>query len=233
MPARNSIKQYAPDSFYHIYNRGVEKRDIFLDDQDYSVFLSYLKTYLLPKNTAELNKAVQSSEANYKEKARALQLLNLNNFSGEIELHCYSLIPNHFHFLVKQREENSIDSFFNSLGTRYTMYFNRKYHRVGKLYQGVYKAVLVESDEQLLHLSRYIHLNPINFKKSSVVEWEKVTLPNSFPEYLGRRKTEWIKTDQILSYFNKTDPRSDYLSFVKNYLDPDLIKNLMIDFDDD
>ncbi len=232
MPAKNSIKRYLADSFYHLYNRGVEKRNIFLDEQDYSVFLSYLKTYLLPKNTAELNKVVRSPEANYKEKAKALQLLDLNNFSGEIELHCYSLIPNHFHFLVKQKEENSIDSFLNSLGTRYTMYFNQRYHRVGKLYQGVYKAVLIETDEQLLHLSRYIHLNPHNFLKAPIADWEKIRLPNSFPDYLGRRKTEWLKTDQILSYFRRTDPRSDYFSFVKNYCDPELIKNLLIDFND-
>lgn len=232
MPARNSIKQYAANSFYHVYNRGVEKRTIYQDEQDFSVFLSYIKTYLLPKDINGLRKIITSRDTGYKDKNKALQLLELNNFSGEIELHAYSLMPNHFHFLIKQTSPNSMDSFLNSLGTRYTMYFNQKYQRVGKLYQGVYKAVLIENDEQLLHLSRYIHLNPINSTKIPVLRWEDVSLPNSLPEYLGIRKTTWIKTEQILSYFRKSDPRSDYLSFLKEYHGAELIKNLIIDSDD-
>jgi len=232
VPAKNSVKQYTANSFYHVYNRGVEKRTIYQDEQDFSVFLSYIKTYLIPKDVDGLREIIASKETGYKEKDKALQLLELNNFSGEIELHAYSLIPNHFHFLIKQTSPKSMDSFLNSLGTRYTMYFNQKYRRVGKLYQGVYKAVSVENDEQLLHLSRYIHLNPINYLRTPVLGWRDIPLPNSLPEYLGARKTSWIKTEQILSYFKKSDPSSDYLSFLKNYHDTELIKNLIIDQDD-
>lgn len=232
MPARNSIKNYLPDSYYHVYNRGVEKRIIFLDEQDYSVFLSYIKTYLLPKDIKGLKAILQSEKSNYKEKDKIIKLLALNNFSDNIELVAYALLPNHFHFLLKQKDRNSIDLFFNSLGTRYTMYFNKKYHRVGKLYQGVYKAVLIKSDEQLLHLSRYIHLNPIKFLKKTVGEWEKISLPNSLPNYLGNRKTDWVKTGKILSYFKKSNPQSDYFSFVKEHHDSSSIATLGIDFDD-
>jgi len=161
MPAKNSRKIFAPNSYYHIYNRGVEKRTIFLEDIDYNVFLSYIQTYILPKDEKTLNYIISDPKAEWKEKNKAIKLLRLNNFFKSLSLISYALMPNHFHFLVKQKEENIIDRFMNSFCTRYSMYFNKKYKRIGTLFQGVYKAVLVDSDEQLHHLSRYIHRNPL------------------------------------------------------------------------
>ncbi len=219
MAARNSVKTYVPGSYYHIYNRGVAKNEIFLNPYDYSTFLSYIKIYLTPKDTIGLNAVLHSQEAGYKEKYDAERLLALKNFYDEIQLLTYALMPNHFHLLIWQKEANSIDNFMNSLGTRYSCYFNRKNHRVGTIFQGVYKAVLVESEEQLLHLSRYIHLNP----------GLKSTLPTSLPEYLGIRKTSWIKTDHILPYFSRTNTNLDYSNFVKNYADLEPIAPFTLD----
>jgi len=157
MPAKNSRKQYYENGYYHIYNRGVEKRKIFLDQQDYAVFLPYLKEYLLPKDERALSKRLMDSSITSIEKNKILKLLRLNNFSNEITLLAYCLMPNHFHFFVKQKSAGSIDKFMNSLGTRYTMYFNKKYDRVGSLYQGVYKAVSVNNESQFIYLSKYIH----------------------------------------------------------------------------
>ena len=140
MPARNSRKQYLENGYYHIYNRGVEKRKIFLDRQDYNVFLSYLKEYLLPKDEESLYKRLADRSISLMERDNIHKTLRMNNFAGEITLLAYCLMPNHFHFFIKQKSAGSIDKFMNSLGTRYTMYFNKKYDRVGSLYQGVYKA---------------------------------------------------------------------------------------------
>lgn len=232
MPATNSIKSYVPESYYHIYNRGVEKRNIFLDEQDYAVFLSYLKTYLLPKDEENLNAILQSTTAGAREKDKAAHLLRLNNFSDEIELLCYSLMPNHFHLLVYQYSGDAIDRFINSLGTRYTKYFNRRYSRVGRLYQGVYKAVLVETENQLLHLSRYIHLNPFNWLGIPVSKLNQNPLPSSLMEYLGQRRTSWVKADRILSYFRKSDPRGDYFKFIDEHADMAFISPLVLDYQD-
>lgn len=133
------------NGYYHLYNRGVEKRIIFLDRQDYNVFLSYLKEYLLIKDIEGLQKQLADDSLSPQERDKILKKIRLNNFADSIMLLSYSLMPNHFHFFIKQTDENAIDTFMNSLGTRYTMYFNRKYKRVGKLYQGVYKAVSVIS----------------------------------------------------------------------------------------
>ncbi len=218
MPAKNSIKEYLEDSYYHIYNRGVEKRLIFINDQDYSVFLSYLKEYLLPKNTTELQNIISNPNSSWREKDKANKLLRMNNFFDKITLLAYCLMPNHFHFLIKQKDANTIDSFMNSLATRYTMYFNLKHKRVGTLYQDQYKAVLVSTDEQLLYLSRYIHYQALASQGVPLRSWQaqKNIQPSSCPEYLGKRKTEWIKPEEILSFFSKTNPLLSYKSFVES-----------------
>lgn len=232
MPTKNSVKIYAGEGFYHLYNRGVEKRNIFLDEQDYAVFTSYLKTYLTPRNSDELHNILSSKEHNYKEKEKALKMLSLKNFADEINLLAYCLMPNHFHLLVRQENYNSIDHLMRALATRYAVYFNKKYKRVGSLFQGVYKAVMVGHERQLLHLSRYIHLNPLIKPRLSVDQWPEITLPFSLPEYLGQRRTEWVKPDMVLSYFDKERSAKSYLEFLKAGTDRELIFRLMIDEDE-
>ncbi len=202
MPAKNSIKIYTENGYYHIYNRGVEKRIIFLDKQDYSVFLSYLKSYLLLKDEKSLYERLSDPSISSRERDKILKLLRLNNFYKEITLLAYCLMPNHFHFFVKQKNLGSIDKFMNSLATRYTMYFNRKYKRVGSLCQGVYKAVLVTNESQFLHLSRYIHKQALPSQ------------PSSYSDYLGRSKTLWVNPEEVISYVSKNNALLSYENFV-------------------
>ncbi len=211
MPSRNTIKVYVENSYYHLYNRGVEKRVIFLDQQDYSVFLNYLKEYLLPKDEEGLRKLLADPNTSYKEKDKIIKLLQLNNFYREITLLSYCLMPNHFHFFIKQKSALSINKFMQSLCTRYTMYFNRKYKRVGSLFQAVYKAVLVSTEEQFLYLSKYIHKQALALQ-GETLQGEREQ-PCSFPEYIGLRKTSWIKPQEVLDYFSKTNPTLSYKSF--------------------
>ena len=230
MAAKNSLKVYSENSYYHLYNRGVEKRLIFQDEQDYSVFLSYLKTYLTPKEKDDLLRLLSKPGLASREKDKILKELRLNNFSGEIKLLAYSLMPNHFHLLVKQKSANSIDRFMNSLGVRYAMFFNRKYKRVGSLCQDVYKAVLVESEPQLLYLTKYIHRNCLEVLASQEdVLRAYYAQPSSYPDYLGLRKTEWIYPEEILAFFSKTNPRLSYKSFVEETGDILIEEKIAID----
>lgn len=236
MPARNRTKQYIENNYYHIYNRGVEKRLIFIDEQDSAVFLSYLKSYLLPKNEKLLLEKLSDLSISYKEKGEILKLLRMNNFYGEITLLAYCLMPNHFHFFIKQKSSVSMDKFMQSLGTRYTMYFNRKYKRVGSLYQDTYKAVSIETEEQFIYLSKYIHKQALIHQSSERIHPKGQTLqsweqPSSFPEYLGKRKTEWIHPEEALSYFSKTNPKLSYRSFVEEKDDFSLIQNRTLEKD--
>lgn len=228
MPARNSIKQYVENSYYHLYNRGVEKRLIFLDQQDYAVFLSYLKEYLLPKNEKELLERLSNPNISYTEKDKILRLLRLNNFYDEITLLAYCLMSNHFHFFVKQKSALSIDKFMQSLCTRYTMYFNRKYKRVGSLFQAVYKAVLVETETQFIYLSKYIHKQALASQGETLQSW-KEKQPCSYPEYVGLRQTLWIKPNEILSFFSKTNPSLSYQNFVEQPEDNERLRDLTLE----
>lgn len=231
MPSRNIVKTYSENGFYHIYNRGVNKQPIFYDQQDYNVFLSYLKEYLMPKDEQKLRQILASSKISWKEKDKALKFLNLNNFNNEIILLTHVLMPNHFHFLIKQKLLDGIDRFMSSLCTRYTMFINKKYKRVGHLYQSIYKAVMIESDEQLLYTTGYIHRNPLgdNLASQGSTLQRLLAQPSSLPEYLGQRKTEWIHPEKILSYFSKKNPRLEYLSFVAQTDDFSIIHKALLD----
>jgi len=214
MPAKNRIKLYVPGAYYHVYNRGVDKRTIFQDAQDYNVFISYLKTYLLEKDIASLNFILCDDDSTTDEKDRAIKELNLNNFCGKIQLLAYCLISNHFHFFLRQDAVDDMDHFMNSLCTRYSMYFNRKYGRVGPLFQGVYKAVMVDNDEQMIYLSRYIHRNPVGTVKVSNLNQYHFS---SYPDYLNEGNNKVVNISKILELFN--NKREDYKAFVEEEFD--------------
>lgn len=226
MASKNSVKQYVGDSYYHIYNRGVDRRTIFQNEQDYGVFLSYLKTYLLPKDTEGLQKKLLDQELSAIDRDKVLKQLRMNNFNGEVSLCAYCLMPNHFHLLIKQKSPTSIDIFMNSLITRYVMYFNRKYKRVGPLFQDVYKAVLVQTDSQLVYLSSYIHRNPFSLNLQGDPLQAQLS---SYSDYLGNRSTEWLNCKEILSYFSKVDTSRDYRGFVEQTDDFSNISKLLLE----
>ena len=210
MPAKNALKTYTEGGYYHVYNRGVNKRTIFKDAQDSTVFLSYLKTYLLAKDVDMLNKMLSSPDSSPKEKNHALNLLHLNNFQGRITLLAYCLMSNHFHFLISQTGRQDMETFMKSLMTRYLKYFNYRHGRVGPLFQGRYKAVLISSDEQLLYLTRYIHRNPFELPETL-----RDQQPSSYRVYLGQMKQEWVQPSVVLANFAPSGFNS-YQSFVES-----------------
>jgi len=224
MPAKNTIKQFIPNAYYHIYNRGVEKRVIFLDEQDYVVFLSYLKSYLLPKNIDSLQSVLADPDANSRQKNEAIKYIRMNNFADTLELVSYCLMPNHFHLLLKQTEATTIDRFMQSICTRYSMYMNSRYKRVGTLFQGVYKAVIVETDNQLLYLSRYIHTNPRKILALKGLTFQSYPF-SSYRDFLKLSNTDWVKTHHVLDHFHSKGLHS-YENFIEENEDEISVQNL-------
>ena len=200
MPAKNIVKTYKTNSYYHIYNRGVDKRIIYKDKQDYAVFLNYLKEYLSPIPKIDLKRTISVNEKDYQ-----IKDYQCKNHHQKIVLAAYCLMPNHFHLLVKQKDIRDIQSFMQSLANRFTTYFNKRHRRSGGLFEGRYKAVLINSDEQLIHLSRYIHLNPHPKPLNSQ--------PSSYPDYLKLKHTSWLHTKDVLKHFKSS---LDYKKFVTN-----------------
>lgn len=211
VPQKNTIKTYVENGFYHVYNRGVDKRKIFKDVQDYNVFLSYLKTALSPppkKNKQKLIK-VNVKGVSFTKLARPPK-----NFRNKVELLVYCLMSNHFHLLIKQKSRETMEAFMRSILTRYSMYFNKKYERIGPLFSGTYKAVLITKDSYLLHLSRYIHQNPFKYSENLIHAY------SSYANYLGLKNTPWVKPDFVLSYFNNsTIPELKKINTYKNFVE--------------
>ncbi len=216
MPAKHTVKTYIENGIYHVYNRGVEKRNIFLTSQDYHVFLQYLKEALSDPKSIPINKTIFTLKGGTFKGIRKQP----KNFYNKISLFAFCLMPNHFHLLLQQTGERDIKQFMQSLITRYSMYFNKNHNRVGGLFQNHYKASLVMEEPYLLHLSRYIHLNPIINSKDLTRAY------SSYADYLGNRHTQWIYVDFILSFFQKNKLHylkriNTYKEFVESYKDND------------
>jgi len=128
-----------------------------------------------------------------------------------VDIVSYCLMPNHFHFLLLQNKENGISKFMGDFQNSYVRYYNTRHDRVGPFFQGQFKAVRVQTEEQLLHLSRYIHLNPYS---SSIIK-SSDNLENyewsSYPEYLDRAKFEFCKKDSILVNFKNIEGYSKFV----------------------
>lgn len=135
-------------------------------------------------------------------------------------------MPNHFHFLLRQREERAIEFFMRSLLTKYVGYFNRKHQRVGPLFQGRYKGVLINKEEYFLHLSRYIHNNP---KEILPKEKKLIDYPwSNYTVYVKNWQVQWLKKDYLLSFFKKTQGFGfdSYQGFVEGYKEKDEDKEI-------
>ncbi len=219
MPGKNSIKTYVENGYYHVYNRGVEKRVIFLDDKDYKVFLSYLQFYLTAPLRGSTPKSFPSQQ--------------LHNHAKQIQVLAYCLMPNHFHLYLKQKDATAMNHFMRSLSTRYSMYFNKRYKRVGPLFQGIYKAAYIGNELQYLYLSKYIHRNPLSlpgFSSTNLVEYPY----SSYRNYLGFVRQNWIHPQEIIEYFSKENHHTPYKEFVEDDQVSDEIATLkgsMLDHD--
>jgi len=187
MPSRNVLKEQAPESYYHVYARGVNKQKIFLDATDYKHFLGLFDRYL------SKNPVIGKDGALYP------------NYLDHIEILAYCLMSNHFHLLVYQYELPFMEKFMRSQMTSYSKYFNLKYKRTGPMFENRYKAVRIDQDSYLQHITRYIHLNP-RF-------WERYRY-SSLRYYRDGNEPYWLRPDKVLDLFAS---RQAYIEFAANY----------------
>jgi len=186
---------------YHIYNRGTEKRDIFLDKFDYHRFLETLVYY------QDKNNLCRFSYSNHE--------LNLAASHNQFDILNFCLMPNHFHLLLSQANDDGVSLGISKLLNSYTRYFNTKYQRVGSLFQGVFQSVPVLSDEQLIHTARYIFLNPLVdhlVDKLPSYKW------SSYNEYFSKviSNPPVCNQEMLLRYF---DGHDSFQRFVTDFAD--------------
>jgi putative transposase len=162
---------FTPNSFYHIYNRGVDKRNIFLTEEDYLRFQYSLSIF----NTRNENGTI------------AFQLRNRRPDNNLVAMHAFCLMPNHFHLLVSSESEDGISMFMHKVGLSYTHYFNKHYHRSGRLFENVYKSKQISDENYLLAITKYIHLNPLSLAsvpwKNGVATEHKTKATRVLTEY--------------------------------------------------
>jgi putative transposase len=182
------------NKIYHIYNRGVDKRNIFLDDIDRFRFVHDL---------FEFNDTNPVFNAGYNFKNKSIEV-GLQYFDNKnkprkllVEVLAFCLMPNHFHLLLRQKKENGVTEFMRKIGTGYTNYFNQKYTRSGVLFQGKFKAVPIEKEAHLVYTPHYIHTNPLDIANP---EWRQNGFLN-FNEALSfLEKYRW---SSLSDYLNK------------------------------
>lgn len=187
MPVRNVLKQDLAESYYHVYSRGTNKQIIFQDEPDFSYFLKLFTRYL--------SDVQQVGE-------HGVPYPHLTN---KIEVLCYCLMPNHFHLLLYQISPGAMTCLLRSLLTSYSRYFNLKYKRRGPLFESRYKAAHIKEDTHLLHITRYIHLNPRSWRRYPY---------SSLPAYSGQQHRHWLKPERVLSTF---DNKSEYRQYLIDY----------------
>ncbi len=191
-------KPFANDEFYHIYNRGVDKRPIFIDDDDRQRFLQSMGVFNTKEAVGSIYEFVFDTKLGRRREEDPL-----------VDIVCYCLNPNHYHFILKQRVDRGISEFMRRIGG-YTKYFNIRHHRNGALFQGRYQSKHIASNEYLLHLSAYINLNWQVHKLGSS------TSKSSWDEYVVANIEPICEKDIILGQFKDI---AEYKAFAESSLE--------------
>lgn len=190
------------EEFYHIFNRGIEKRPIFSDIYDYQRFFQSMEEF----NTVQ---PIGSIYENSFQKNHSLKS-GISNHRPLVHFIAYCLNPNHYHLILQQTTERGIEKFMHRLGIGYTKYFNEKRKRGGHLFQGPFKAVHIEDNQHLLYLSVYVNLNFRVHRLGNSVS------KSSWDEYRKDTKNGFCKKEIILDQFRSV---KEYIDFSRTALD--------------
>lgn len=221
MPQRTVV--LVNNEIYHIFNRSIARVEIFSHRENLHKILEIVDYYRFPQ-------AVRLSK--FKSLPMPLKEEYLKSFKYEtplVEIYAFAFMPNHFHFLLKQIQDRGISKFISNLQNSFAKVFNLKNDRIGGLFQNSFKAKRIETDEQFIHVSRYIHLNPVT---AYIIEFGKLTNYQwtSFPGYALGEEIPYLNTDFLLSMFAS---RQSYIKFVSDQVDYqrelELIRNLILE----
>lgn len=203
MPKR--LEPFLNEYYYHIFNKLIDGREVFIDSTFSSLFLDLLYYYRSAKVSLSFSKFKRSPT---RIQAEIISFLDIQKYH-KVEIIAYCLMPTHFHLLLKQKIESGIIKYISDVINSFTRTYNLIHKRKGPLFLPRFKSVSVIGDEQFLHVSRYIHLNPYS---SGLINKEEVTdYPlSSIGEYM--KNSNRCNTDPLLNYFNMD--KSKYLKFV-------------------
>ena len=217
------------DNIYHIYNRGVEKRTIYKDSRDYSRFVKGLAVF---NDTNFID--------DFNDRFRKV-LTGSHQREPIVDVLAFCLMPNHYHLLLRQRDDNGITEFMRKLGGGYVNYFNLKHKRVGTLFQGKFKSVLIDNDSQFLYIPHYIHLNPLDLifpdwrEKKIINKKQAVNFLNnyewsSYSDYIGGNNFDIVLTkNSINEHFGEGGYEKDFNFFLSDFDSENISKDLILE----
>ena len=198
---------------YHIFNRGVDKREIFSDTKDYERFLLSMNL-LNDKYDGLMIEWRDFKKSNPKLSLADFLKLGFRRKTKLVEIIAYCLNPNHFHFILKQISDKGIEKFMHKIGISHTKHYNDKYKRNGSLFQGTYKAIMIDSNEYLLYLSAYVNTNNFIHGYNDNNNWKY----SSLLDYLGKRDDGLVSKNVISDQFSKTEDYNAYLKSNAEYM---------------
>lgn len=205
MPQRKVV--FANDEYYHVFNRSIHKEPIFAKQRDGQRAIKTLKYYRFENPPIRLSYFLAFGVDKRLEITRTLS----KKAKKIVDIISFTFMPNHFHFLLKQKQDKGISRFLALFQNSYTRYFNTKNSRQGHVFQGQFKAVRIEDEEQLLHVNRYIHLNPYtSYVVKTFAELEQYQY-SSLPEYLGNQNNKICNIEEILSHFSTLKKYKNFL----------------------
>jgi putative transposase len=212
--------QFTNSGYYHVFNRGVDKRDVFLSELDFQRF--YESLYLFN----DVNyRHVRGDDLTRWGKLSCFEINEMDRVPY-VSVISFCLLPNHFHLLLKQEVDGGVSKFMQKVGQGYTNYFNKKLQRTGSLFAGPYKAVEILKDNHFEHLPRYIHLNTLDradlkWRKGELGDWERAVKIlddyewSSHSAYLGEEQTlPVVKMDEVKKMFAT---KEEYVNFLKEW----------------
>ncbi|MFA6476520.1 MAG: transposase [Candidatus Paceibacterota bacterium] len=211
---------FSVDEYYHVYNRGVDKRVVFVEDKDYFRFIRLL--YICNSSEPVVMKELQSLSDK--------EFFNFKKGEELVYLGAYCLMPNHFHLLIKEKTENGIALFLKKVLTAYSMYFNKKYERRGLLFERPYQATHLDDDIYLNYIYAYIHLNPVklidhDWKEKGITSLRKTKdflagyRYSSYLDFIGieREEAKILRKKVFPEYFSDKKEFDDFISEWLNF----------------
>lgn len=208
------LELFSTGSTYHVYDRGADKRLIFMDEPDRARFVRSLAAFNEIGRDARMSLSRHTSTAAPENPC--------------VDVVAYCLMSNHFHLMLRQLVPNGISEFMRRLAGGYARYFNKRHGRTGTLFEGAYKVKRLTTTLQFRHLSRYIHLNPLELAgmdyKRDKVPWDSARrflesyAWSSYRHYAGLETQPFVKNDEALTHIGD---EKDYIEFLRCWMERD------------
>ncbi|KKQ73620.1 MAG: hypothetical protein US94_C0030G0004 [Berkelbacteria bacterium GW2011_GWB1_38_5] len=180
MKSNNKENWLVNGGVYHVISRSIANYQVFNTDNDYLRMIQLLRFYQRQNPPTKYSQFLRSDSAQNMGFSQYFKMV-LKDYEKLVEIIAYCLMPNHIHLVLKQLQDKGISIFMSNVLNSYTRYFNLLHKRKGPLWESRFKHILVEKDEQLLHLTRYVHLNP---SSANLVQKPELWKPSSYLEYI-------------------------------------------------